>query len=74
MDPDACLERMRELIGEMNDAGALDDEGETFMDKAALFVEGFQALDGWLGSGGFRPRAWAGATEVHVDPAEPAVH
>lgn len=74
MDPDVCLERLRELIGELNDSGQKDDGGETYMDLAAQVADGFQALDGWLSAGGFRPRAWAGATVVHVDPAEPIIH
>jgi hypothetical protein len=45
MDPDAALERIRELI---NDGDSADIE----------LVHAFQDLDDWLCKGGFLPKDW----------------
>ena len=58
MDPDACLAKMRKLVAKMiadyddpNSNGIDQDEANELADK-------FAALDLWLCSQGFPPRAW----------------
>lgn len=46
MDPNAALQKVRELI---NDGDSAD----------VLLVEAFEALDDWLSKGGFLPDDWA---------------
>jgi hypothetical protein len=57
MDPNALLERLREIaavpwIEQSADHDALLVE----------FVEGFQSLDEWIRKGGFLPSSWGRST------------
>ncbi len=52
MDPDKCLEELRELVITAAEAG----DG-SFNEK---LLEKFEALDQWLCRGGFLPKAWKG--------------
>jgi hypothetical protein len=60
MDPDAALEELLELTDE---ALLLFDQGgrpkPSSLHRMAELVD---ALDGWLGVGGYLPRRWAGGT------------
>ena len=66
MDPNATLQRLRELCSEAIDLTDVDpDELEHSPDRdealeclAGEIAELFQALDGWLSNGGFKPSAW----------------
>ena len=51
MDPNATLERLRELVGETFKAET-DEEKAGLADEMAELVE---ALDGWMLAGGFSP-------------------
>lgn len=46
MDPNVTLNEMRELCKSLGD------------DNYSILVEKFEALDGWLCSGGFLPKDW----------------
>jgi hypothetical protein len=57
MDPDECLRRINERVGELLDDGSDLDESEfeyAAEDLAALV----RSLDHWLRSGGYPPRVW----------------
>jgi hypothetical protein len=56
MDPNATLERMRELAREYHEAERWRET--TLADELVDLIEG---LDQWLSRGGFLPMAWAGA-------------
>lgn len=60
MDPDAALERLRELSGDLDGYAVGDLDGVAYE-----MAEAFQALDEWLTSVGFRPRAWVDGQEDH---------
>jgi hypothetical protein len=51
MDPDVCLNRMREV-------GANILGGEVDQDAAEELAALVYSMDSWLSSGGFPPRAW----------------
>lgn len=51
MDPDTCLEELRQLLGTKPDMSL-----ETLVNSVR---EKFDALDGWLKSGGFLPEDWS---------------
>ena len=55
MDPDACLEELRELV-----AAILSHDGVAYpQDAADRLRELWAALDEWLERGGFLPTGWA---------------
>lgn len=54
MDPNATLERLRELVAE--NAAAETDAHKA--DLADAFAELVEALDNWICCGGFIPLAW----------------
>ena len=62
MDPEATLERLRALLG--GDHSGFEEleqaRGEWSDPHSALCEceELFQALDGWLSKGGFKPKDW----------------
>lgn len=58
MDPDAALEQLRELSSDLDGYAVGDLDGVAYE-----MAELFRALDGWLASGGFRPRAWTDGRE-----------
>lgn len=72
MDPDANLNRQRELVGaiaklagtpaEVGDAHAVAQSALASL--AAELAELVSALDGWITAGGFLPARWAGAVLV----------
>lgn len=56
LDPDECLRQLRQYISVMRHCA---EEGEPLdADDAVLVAEKFEALDGWLKSGGFLPKDW----------------
>lgn len=63
MDPNACLEELRQLAAETNwerdkpELHAMDKE--TPRARAERMAELVESLDGWLSKGGFLPTAWA---------------
>lgn len=57
MDPNATLQEIRELVGEIE--LATDEEREA--ELASALAEQVRALDEWLSSGGFKPADWARA-------------
>lgn len=63
MDPDANLERTRELVAEMIEK--LDAEQPVDEDDVNTLVEHVQALDTWISRGGFLPAAWTGRDIEH---------
>ncbi len=69
MDPDACLAELRQLCTEQWTA---DDElGETGLAtadyRAERMAELIEALDEWIGRGGFLPEAWRKAQQRERD-------
>ncbi len=50
MDPNATLDRLRELVMEYRDHGAIETAEE--------LADDFDSLDQWLSRGGFLPRDW----------------
>ena len=61
MDPNATLRELRELLGG-DHSGSLDPETAS-MDDLCRMEELWQALDQWIGRGGFLPDAWKEAQE-----------
>lgn len=55
MDPDMTLVEIRHLIS------MSEEEGEDHYEEIAAM---FGALDKWLSSGGFLPRAWVDVSEL----------
>lgn len=51
MDPNAILAALRRLVEDQKNAEEAPFELQEF-------VEGFDALDGWLSAGGFLPGSW----------------
>jgi hypothetical protein len=61
MDPNALLERLREIVVILDN----EDADEQPADHDALLVElveGFQNLDEWIRKGGFLPSSWERST------------
>jgi len=58
MDPNACLEQLRALAQELSDAYEDENGNGIDQDDAIAFVECFNAIDDWLTSKGFLPKAW----------------
>jgi hypothetical protein len=58
MDPDTTLAELRETSTELQEILNSGDDPEEIEIRAQRMVELFDALDGWLQSGGFLPRAW----------------
>lgn len=56
MDPDAALERLRELAKATDPDGDGDYEDPVYLLEEMAVV--FDGLDQWLSSGGFLPQAW----------------
>ena len=56
MDPDPTLDELLDLIGPLLDPGHADPEPA----PVSRIAELVDALDGWLLTGGFPPRRWAG--------------
>jgi len=54
MDPNATLERLRELVAEVAKAESNEHKAD-IADEMSDLIEG---LDNWFCRGGFRPRAW----------------
>jgi len=55
VDPDVALANLREAMAELR---ACVDDGRLGHAEVAEAVESFEALDGWLTNGGFKPRDW----------------
>jgi hypothetical protein len=59
MDPNECLREMRKLAKSVRKDGS---EGEAYEDRCWPDIERLcdlvEALDGWMSSGGFPPKAW----------------
>ncbi len=53
MDPDVALENMRKAVEEL--VKALPPRRSV---QVAELVEAWDALDGWMSQGNFRPAAW----------------
>jgi hypothetical protein len=53
VDIDAALDRMRELVAKV----AAKDEAESDDELSMAVV--FDAIDGWLSKGGFKPTDWS---------------
>ncbi len=55
MDPDECLDRIRQIVN-------LADDGDisVYIDE---LVDAFQGLDEWLSMGGFLPNDWKTANK-----------
>jgi len=49
MDPDACLEEIRDVVAKINDG---------VPGLATALAELVDALDEWLSKGGFLPKGW----------------
>lgn len=68
MDPNAVLAKLRELmpIIRNDEEGNDDDDGsfESFSEDEA--ADAFEALDGWLSTGGFLPTAWQSSLSSNV--------
>lgn len=62
MDPDKALEEIRELVEWHGKLGAFQVE---------RLVELVAGLDGWLATGGFKPKAWGGDPAFPLPPAPP---
>ncbi len=64
MDPNAALERIRELIESLTRAAdSSEDPGERWFairGELSELVDTWNGLDGWLSKGGFPPRPWSG--------------
>lgn len=58
MDPDATLSLLRELTVDL-EAHGFDGTRLDPVDTALQLSALVRALDGWLSSGGFLPRAWS---------------
>lgn len=60
MDPDAALERLRELAAEI--IGRTDGESYDYVEITAdlgdELAETFEGLDEWIKKGGFLPKDW----------------
>jgi hypothetical protein len=55
MDPNATLQRIRELVEALTDH---DMEDSDVVDAAGSLAESVGNLDGWISKGGFLPDAW----------------
>lgn len=60
MDPDRVLHELRELV-----AKATEENRAPYGDLASDIGDKFEALDGWLTSGGCLPGAWREGGEDH---------
>ncbi len=56
MDPDKALAEIRAEIKSYHER----PHGMSDSDRLAHIVEHVEALDEWLASGGFQPKAWGG--------------
>ncbi len=63
MDPDAALERLRELIKQIHSA----ESGDMF-DLADEMATVFEGLDNWLTNRGAKPKDWRWLPLVPPDP------
>lgn len=55
MDPDKALEDMREMIERLRDRFTRLGDPHDLLEPT---VEAWEALDGWMSKGGFRPKDW----------------
>jgi hypothetical protein len=67
MDPEAVLQRVRDLLSQIqelidentDEEGNLDDETkDEVVDLASEAVDAFDGLDSWMSRGGFLPSSW----------------
>lgn len=61
MDPDAAREEMRRLLA---DRDGQREQGDDYIGTLERIAEHAQALDEWLGKGGFLPDAWDHQTRI----------
>jgi hypothetical protein len=62
MDPNATLDRIRELVASINKNDGLDEDD--FQSMASELAEYVEALDEWISKGGFLPTAWQRSINV----------
>ena len=60
MDPNETLRQLRRAFTKMEEAG-VENDPSTYVLHAEDAREFFDALDGWLSNGGFKPRDWEGS-------------
>ena len=65
MDPDQSLANARAALAAYR-KGESAEESSLMWDAAVDLAEAFEALDGWLSRGGFKPKAWD-----HEKPGQP---
>lgn len=58
MDPDVCLQMINALMNEMDGCKGQRDEDD-YVAMVDGLVAQVRALDAWLSSGGFLPKAWS---------------
>lgn len=54
MDPNQTLKEIREALQEAEDACCFEHANASLREAAGKF----EALDGWLSTGGFKPKEW----------------
>lgn len=59
MDPDAALARCLAALAAFRKAQDEGDADDLLVATGTELADAFEALDGWLSGGGFRPRRWA---------------
>lgn len=57
MDINTALEEMRQWVREMDRRTTAGEQ--VTLDEFVEVLEQFEAIDGWLSSGGFLPEAWS---------------
>jgi hypothetical protein len=60
MDPNEALRNARKALETYRAAQDVDDNTGEQLDAADELADAFEALNGWLSSGGFLPAAWGG--------------
>lgn len=58
MDPDAALVILRQHVQNWETDNANDWDAEKLLAEYADILDHFSALDKWLTTGGFLPKAW----------------
>lgn len=53
MDPNTCLDEIRDLVDDVQNTYGFNDEA-----IAVQLAQKIVALDGWLNRGGFLPKDW----------------
>ena len=69
MDPDETLKRIRALAARI--IAVADKDDEDMSSEGLELAELVQALDTWIASGGFLPRAWENRRTVPLPPVKP---